>query len=161
VAAVVAAALAIGAAGCSSDSKSADDTPTVTAAPRSDKGTTEADLKAAATTLAADNLQDSVDTYAYISAKCKAKFTEAQWKTNQHQITEGLRAALPAFKDAKVGTVTVRNVTPTSGEAQIVVLDSKGAELVKPADASWNSWVVEDGLWVTEECPAASELAGG
>ena len=46
VAAVVAAALAIGAAGCSSDSKSADDTPTVTAAPRSDKGTTEADLNA-------------------------------------------------------------------------------------------------------------------
>ncbi len=163
LAALVATALAIGAMGCSSDSKS-DNSSTTQAGPtatRTDTGTSEADLKKAAGALAALSLRSGADSYAYLSGSCQEKFSSTEWATNMRQIVEGIAAALPAVATAKVGDVTVRSVTPVSGEAQVVILDASGAPLIGADKAAWSDWVVEDGKWVTNTCASAKDLLTG
>jgi hypothetical protein len=154
--------VAIVAVGCSSGADSTDDSKTtVSVAARTDSGTTEADLKAASAASATANIQNTPDAYAYLSASCQDKFTDAEWATNLDQIIEGLRSVVPAMEDGQVGVVSVRNLTPTSAEVQVTYVDSKGADIVGADTAAWTSWLVEDGLWVTDECSTAKDFLTG
>lgn len=162
LAAVVAVTMTFGALGCGSSKSDTSSSPKTEAsvAARADTGTTEADLKKAAAAANNANLADTADAYAYLSASCHDKFTSAEWVDNLHVINQGIRTAVPALANAKTGPVNVRNVTPTSAEAQIIIVDASGKELVGADKADWGEWVVEDGQWVTTKCITANELLG-
>jgi hypothetical protein len=149
--------------GCSSDSKSDSSTNTSEAAKstRTDTGTSEADLKTAATNNATAKLADAGSSYDYLAATCKAKFSSAQWNTNLKAVGTILNTALPGIADAKVGAVATRNVTPVSGEAQVVIVAKDGTDLIGASKAEWGKWVVENGMWVTTDCVAANDLISG
>jgi len=156
--------LALGAVGCSSDSKS--DTSTNTSAAsgastRTDTGTSEADLKTAATNNATAKLALSGSSYAYLATACTSKFSSAEWTSNLKAVGTILNTALPGISDAKVGAVSTRNVTPVSGEAQVVIVAKDGTDLIGAAKAEWGKWVVENGMWVTTDCVAANDLISG
>jgi hypothetical protein len=165
---VAVACLAIGAVGCSSDSKS-DKGSTGTSAgsgsgaktTRTDTGTSEADLKSAATANATAKLADSAASYDYLAAACKTKYSAASWDANLNAVATILKTALPGIDEAKVGAVATRNVTPVSGEAQVVILAKDGSDLVGAAKAEWGKWVVESSMWVTTDCTSASDLVSG
>lgn len=165
LAAAVVAALVIGAAGCSSDSKSSDDAKTSSTAStsktRTDVGTSEADLKTAAAGYTSAKLDSSSASYDYLAPSCKDKYSASEWDSNVNQVTAILEQALPGISDAKVGTVAVRGVTPVAGEAQVTIVASNGSELIGAAKAEWDKWIVDNGMWVTTDCVAAADLIAG
>ncbi|MGZ4692982.1 MAG: hypothetical protein ACXWBN_11495 [Acidimicrobiales bacterium] len=161
--AVVVAALAVGAAACSSDSKSTKDTTTSSASGsasnRTDSGTSEADLKKAATAYVDAVLVDSASSYPYLSSSCHSKWTAAAWKDNEKQLASLVTTAINDNGQPKAGTVETRNVTPLAGEAKVKILDSTGKEI--SSDTGWTPWVVENGMWVTSKCDAAAAAFSG
>jgi len=167
LAVVAAGCLTFGVIGCSSDKKADTSTSTSTSAPsgsggaRTDTGTSEADLKTAATANATAKLADSAASYDYLAAACKSKYSSAAWTTNLKAVETILTTALPGISDATVGAVAVRNVTPASGEAQVVIVAKDGTDLIGAAKAEWGKWVVENGMWVTTDCVAANDLISG
>lgn len=163
LAAVAVACLAIGAVGCSSDSKSDSGSSDTSAAKssRTDTGTSEADLKTAASAFAAKLVEEDSSSYDYLTAACKTKYSSSEWDTNISQIAAIVNPALPGIEDAKVGAVATRNVTPVSGEAQVVIVAKDGTDLIGADKAEWGKWVVENGMWVTTDCTSANDLISG
>jgi hypothetical protein len=160
---VAVACLAMGAVGCSSDSKSGTSTDTSASAKssRTDNGTTEAELKTAASAFATKLVEEDSSSYDYLTAACKTKFSSSQWDANISQIAAIVNPALPGIADAKAGPVATRNVTPVSGEAQVVLQAKDGTDLIGADKAQWGKWVVENGMWFTSDCTAASDVIAG
>jgi hypothetical protein len=159
----VVAAVVLGATACSSDSGSGDeDTSSAsTLAPRTDSGTTEADLKVAAAASTTASISGDVDSYNYLSESCRSKFTSSAWATNAEQISTGIANVIPGFDEAKVGVVSVRNVTPVDAEVQVTLVSTDGKDVIGADDAAWDKWIVENGQWVTASCAEAKDLLAG
>ncbi len=85
-----------------------------------------------------------------------------QWTANQHQIADGPQdgAAGVQGRQGRHRDGAQRDPDVGRGPGRRARLERRRAGRAPPTP-SWSTWVVEDGLWVTNDCPAASELAGG
>lgn len=100
-------------------------------------------------------LKAEEDTYDLLSAECRARFTETEWRA-QVVIAAGFLEAFGLEADKiSVGEVVTRDVTATEGEASVEILVDGapfGEEEGFSSDPTFDRYVYEDGAWRLTSC---------
>jgi hypothetical protein len=100
-------------------------------------------------------LKAEEDTYDLLSAECRERFTETEWRA-QVTLAAGFLEAFGLEADAiSVGEVVTRDVTATEGEASVEILVDGapfGEEEGFSSDPTFDRYVYEDGAWRLTSC---------
>lgn len=117
-------------------------------------------LKAAVKAMAEALLRSPASTYDYQTAECRSKMTRAEYTAQMlmaQVFLEGL--AKVKMSEMRVGEVTVRNVTATSGEGTVELLDTSNKPIGD--STSYTTYVYEDGTWLNSECASGGGDSSG
>ena len=117
-------------------------------------------LKAAVKAMAEALLKSPASTYDYQTAECRSKMTRADYAAQMimaQLFLEGL--AKVKMSEMHVGEVTVRNVTATTGEGTVELLDATNKPIGD--SSSYTTYVYEDGTWLNSECQSSGSSSSG
>jgi len=96
-------------------------------------------------------------TYGFLSRACRQKVSRAEWAVQMAMATSlmegmfGIKAS-----DLRIGKVMSRNVTATTGEASVEVLDKDG-KAFDESGPNFNEFVYENGDWRSTDCETMSD----
>lgn len=118
---------------------------------------TAAGLEDAARAQIAAFLKAPGTTYGFLSRDCRKKVSRAEWGVQMAMATSlmegmfGIKAS-----DLRIGKVTSRNVTATTGEASVEVLDKDG-KAFDESGPNFSEFIYENGDWRSTDCENMSD----
>jgi len=112
---------------------------------------TEEGLQQTAKEMAEVTFDNPVGMYDYLSAQCRSEISRGDF-AGQAMFAKVFLDAIVDGRTVTIATVNTRNVTATSGEAEVIVeLDGEVFE----SEPGYDTYVYEDGAWKSTDCPEA------